>query len=141
MDHTTARWQLDAISHGTGGGLDEALNRQYQTTLDNKPAAPSGGSGEQTALILLTHANHIAGPQRGSQNAALSPLQTLIAASMLRSQGFDVAFFGLTFDNDIEQAIGQHKPDLVAVCETNFNYLTKMCLLENRKLALEVAQW
>lgn len=92
-------------------------------------------------LILLTHANHILSDRKQARKMQpYPPLQTLIAASLLRSRGFEVAFFDTTFDNGVERAIRHYRPDLVAVCEDNFNYLTKMCLLENRKLALEAAQ-
>jgi radical SAM superfamily enzyme YgiQ (UPF0313 family) len=92
-------------------------------------------------LILLTHANHILADRKQARKMQpYPPLQTLLAASMLRSHGFDVAFFDTTFDNDVERAVQHYQPDVVAVCEDNFNYLTKMCLLENRKLALEVAR-
>ena len=68
------------------------------------------------------------------------PLQTLIAAELLRRAGADVAFFDSTFDRDFEAALEQKRPDLLVVCEDNFNFLTKMCLLPNRRLAFEMAQ-
>jgi anaerobic magnesium-protoporphyrin IX monomethyl ester cyclase len=91
-------------------------------------------------LILLTHGNHLLSDRKQSRKMQpYPPLQTLIAASLLRSRGLDVAFFDTTFDRDVESAIRRYQPGLVAVCEDNFNFLTKMCLLENRKLALEIA--
>jgi radical SAM superfamily enzyme YgiQ (UPF0313 family) len=68
------------------------------------------------------------------------PLQTLIAAAALRSAGVDVAFFDATFDRDFRSALTRVTPDLLAVCEDNFNFLTKMCLLQNRELAFEMAR-
>ncbi|MBV8845975.1 MAG: B12-binding domain-containing radical SAM protein [Bryobacterales bacterium] len=68
------------------------------------------------------------------------PLQTLLAAAMLREQGVEVAFFDTTFNRDFVSALDRVRPDLVAVCEDNFNFLTKMCLEQNRRLALEIAQ-
>jgi len=91
-------------------------------------------------LILLTHANHIyADRKQVRKMQPYPPLQTLIAAALLRREGHEVAFFDCTFDRDFLSAIGKHQPDLVAVCEDNFNFLTKMCLLENRRLAFEIA--
>lgn len=91
-------------------------------------------------LILLTHGNHLLSDRKQARKMQpYPPLQTLIAASLLRSRGVDVAFFDTTFDRDVESAIRRYNPGLVAVCEDNFNFLTKMCLLENRKLALEIA--
>jgi radical SAM superfamily enzyme YgiQ (UPF0313 family) len=68
------------------------------------------------------------------------PLQTLIAAGVLRQAVADVAFFDSTFDQDFEKTLDRVRPDLVAVCEDNFNFLTKMCLLPNRELAFKIAQ-
>ncbi len=91
-------------------------------------------------LILLTHGNHLLSDRKQARKMQpYPPLQTLIAAALLRARGVDVAFFDTTFDRDVESAIRRYRPGLVAVCEDNFNFLTKMCLLENRKLALEIA--
>jgi hypothetical protein len=66
------------------------------------------------------------------------PLQTLVAAACLRSQGYTVALLDTTINAPepaFERALEQLRPRLVAVCEDNFNFLTKMCLLRNRELA------
>ena len=68
------------------------------------------------------------------------PLQTLIAAAVLRRSGHDVRFFDATFDCDFEAALAKHTPDLVVVCEDHFNFLTKMCLLKNREFAFSMAR-
>ena len=67
------------------------------------------------------------------------PLQTLIAAAVLREAGHQVHFLDLTFERDFSYAIRSRRPDVVAVCEDNFNFLTKMCLSTNRRLALDIA--
>ena len=91
-------------------------------------------------LILLTHANHIFSDRKQVRKMQpYPPLQTLIAAALLRREGHEVAFFDCTFDRNFASAIDKHRPNLVAVCEDNFNFLTKMCLLENRRLAFEIA--
>jgi len=91
-------------------------------------------------LILLTHANHLfADRKQVRKMQPYPPLHTLIAAAHLRNHGFEVAFFDATFDRDIEPALDRIRPDLVAVCEDSFNFLTKMCLLQNRELAFEIA--
>jgi len=54
-----------------------------------------------------------------------------------------VALFDPTLDAPepgFEQALERHRPRLVAVCEDNFNFLTKMCLLRNRELACWMAR-
>jgi len=91
-------------------------------------------------LILLTHANHIYSDRKQVRKMQPYPqLQTLVAAALLRRDGHEVEFFDGTFDRDFIPALDRRRPDLVAVCEDNFNFLTKMCLLENRKLAFEIA--
>jgi len=70
------------------------------------------------------------------------PLQTLIAAAMLRDQGYSVVLHDVTLSESPElefrAAIEKHQPRLVAVIEDNFNFLTKMCLTRNRELAFRM---
>jgi anaerobic magnesium-protoporphyrin IX monomethyl ester cyclase len=92
-------------------------------------------------LILLTHANHLYADRKQVQKMQpYPPLQTLIAAAVLRQRGHRVVLFDATFHRDFERAFDAHRPDLIAVCEDNFNFLTKMCLLANRELAFEMAR-
>lgn len=92
-------------------------------------------------LILLTHANHLyADRKQVRKMQPYPPLQTLIAAAVLRERGHQVALFDATFDRGFERAFDRVRPDLIAVCEDNFNFLTKMCLLENRELAFAMAR-
>ena len=91
-------------------------------------------------LILLTHANHLYSDRKQVRKMQpYPPLQTLIAAALLRRDGHEVVFFDCTFDRDFLPVLNRCRPDLVAVCEDNFNFLTKMCLLENRELAFAIA--
>ncbi len=92
-------------------------------------------------LVLLTHANHLYSDRKQVRKMQpYPPLQTLIAAAALREAGHEVAFFDTTFDRDFGSALTRVAPDLLAVCEDNFNFLTKMCLLQNRELAFEMAR-
>ncbi len=92
-------------------------------------------------LIFLTHANHLYSDRKQIRKMQpYPPLQTLIVAALLRANGHQVVFFDCTFDRDFRSTLDACSPDLVAVVEDNFNFLTKMCLLENRKLAFEIAQ-
>src|SRR4051812_9016112 len=68
------------------------------------------------------------------------PLQTLVVAAILRQHGHEVSFFDCTFDRDVTSQLDRVRPDMVIVIEDNFNFLTKMCLLQNRDLAFEIAQ-
>jgi radical SAM superfamily enzyme YgiQ (UPF0313 family) len=93
------------------------------------------------ADILLTHSNHVFHDRKQIRKMQpYPPLQTLLAAACLRREGYSVALFDQTLEAPqpgFEAALERHRPRLVAVCEDNFNYLTKMCLLRNR----EVAHW
>ena len=89
--------------------------------------------------VLLTHSNHVYHDRKQSRKMQpYPPLQTLLAAAALRQQGYSVALFDPTLEEPeagFEAAMDRHRPRLVAVCEDNFNFLTKMCLLRNRELA------
>ena len=91
--------------------------------------------------VLLTHSNHVYNDRKQVRKMQpYPPLQTLLAAAVLRQQGYKVALFDPTLEapeRGFEAALARHRPRLVAVCEDNFNFLTKMCLLHNR----ELAQW
>jgi anaerobic magnesium-protoporphyrin IX monomethyl ester cyclase len=91
-------------------------------------------------LVLLTHANHLYSDRKQVRKMQpYPPLQTLIAAAALRREGHSVLFADTTFDRDLSSHIRKRRPDLIAVCEDNFNFLTKMCLLQNRSFAFEIA--
>lgn len=91
-------------------------------------------------LILLTHANHLYSDRKQVRKMQpYPPLQTLVATAALRQHGYDVVLFDTTFNRDFRGALDSSRPDLVVVCEDNFNFLTKMCLLQNRELAFEMA--
>ena len=91
-------------------------------------------------LILLTHANHLYSDRKQVRKMQpYPPLQTLTAAALLRKEGHEVVFFDCTFDRGFLSTLEMRRPDLLIVCEDNFNFLTKMCLLENRELAFAIA--
>ncbi len=95
------------------------------------------------ADILLTHSNHLYSDRKQIQKMQpYPPLQTLIAAGVLRKQGYEVALFDATLaaspDEEFPAALERHRPKMVAVVEDNFNFLTKMCLLRNRELAFRM---
>lgn len=68
-----------------------------------------------------------------------SPLSSLIAAAMLKDSGHTVSFFDATFADDVqdfEAALDAHRPEIVAIMEDNFNFLTKMCTVRRREAAM-----
>ncbi len=89
--------------------------------------------------VLLTHSNHLYNDRKQTRKMQpYPPLQTLLAAACLRQAGYSVALFDPTLESPeagFERALADYRPRLVAVCEDNFNYLTKMCLLRNRELS------
>jgi radical SAM superfamily enzyme YgiQ (UPF0313 family) len=96
------------------------------------------------AEVLLSHCNHLFfDGKQVRKMQPYPPLQTLIAAACLRRRGVDVALFDSTFadpEEGFERALERHRPRLVVLCEDNFNFLTKMCLLRNRELAWFMCQ-
>jgi anaerobic magnesium-protoporphyrin IX monomethyl ester cyclase len=93
--------------------------------------------------VLLTHSNHLfADPKQVSKMQPYPPLQTILAASVLRANGIEAHLFDPTLEYSraaLYAAIDRAKPDLIAVCEDDFNFLSKMCLACNRQLAFEMA--
>ena len=94
--------------------------------------------------VLLTHSNHLYSDRKQVRKMQpYPPLQTLLAAACLRREGYTVALFDPALappKTGFEQALERHRPRLVAVCEDNFNFLTKMCLMRNRELACWIAR-
>jgi anaerobic magnesium-protoporphyrin IX monomethyl ester cyclase len=94
--------------------------------------------------VLLSHSNHLF--YDGKQVEKMQPyppLQTLIAASVLRENGFSVALCDVTFqvpEQALPGALDACSPRLMAVCEDDFNFLSKMCLSRNRSVAFEMAK-
>ena len=96
------------------------------------------------ADVLLTHSNHLFFDKKQVQKMQpYVPLQTILAAAVLRAAGVDVAICDVTLQ-DPEKAIGEwlrtSPPRWVVVCEDDFNFLTKMCLGRNRQMAFWIAE-
>src|SRR5665213_3805771 len=100
------------------------------------------------ADVLLTHSNHVYSDRK--QTAKMQPyppLQTMIAAAVLRDHGIETVLFDPALQAGLdppveafEAALERHRPRLVVVCEDDFNFLSKMCLTRNRELALWMAR-
>jgi anaerobic magnesium-protoporphyrin IX monomethyl ester cyclase len=94
--------------------------------------------------VLLTHSYHLPYDRKQVvKQQPYPPLGTLYAASLLRENGAAVAVFD-TMLNDphagFSEALRAHQPQIVAIYEDDFNFLTKMCLTRMRELAWEMAQ-
>lgn len=71
------------------------------------------------------------------------PLGTMFAASFMREQGYTVAMFdAMLADSEAEwdAALQTHQPRYAVLFEDNFNYLSKMCLLNMREAAFNMIQ-
>lgn len=71
------------------------------------------------------------------------PLGMLYAATALRKSGFSVAAFDSMLEAPsagIGKMLTAHRPDIVAVYEDDFNFLSKMCLTRMREVAWEIAR-
>lgn len=94
--------------------------------------------------VLITHSNHLWYDEKQRQKMQpYPPLQTLLAAAVLRQEGLRVEVCDVTLEAAearIASAIARMSPCLVVVCEDDFNFLTKMCLLRNRELAFWTAR-
>ncbi|HYG00788.1 MAG TPA: radical SAM protein [Chryseosolibacter sp.] len=71
------------------------------------------------------------------------PLATLIAASVLRTNGYNVDLFDASLSNDPEKITHHfqlHRPKYLFICDDGFNYLTKMCLTVMREAAFQMCK-
>jgi anaerobic magnesium-protoporphyrin IX monomethyl ester cyclase len=95
------------------------------------------------ADVLLTHSNHLYFDRKQVKKMQpYPPLQTLLAAAVLRERGISVALFDATLNAPEEgfaAAFDTHQPRLAIVCEDDFNFISKMCLGRNRDLAFSMA--
>ena len=99
------------------------------------------------AQVLLTHSNNLWSDRKQVEKMQpYPPLQTILAAAVLRRDGIETALFDPTLEppgrelmEAFEASLEMHRPSLVVVCEDDFNFLSKMCLLCNRELAYRMA--
>ncbi|MGH9585411.1 MAG: B12-binding domain-containing radical SAM protein, partial [Acidobacteriaceae bacterium] len=84
------------------------------------------------AEVLITHSYHLAyDPKQLRKMQPYLPLGMLYAASALRQSGISVAAFDPMLKDPAENIpalLAEHCPQIVAVYEDDFNFLSKMCL-------------
>ncbi|MBI4670116.1 MAG: B12-binding domain-containing radical SAM protein [Chloroflexi bacterium] len=71
------------------------------------------------------------------------PLGSLYAASYARALGYDVALFDAMLapsEDEWAHALETHQPKYAILFEDNFNYLSKMCLLNMRAAAFKMME-
>ncbi|MBI4165877.1 MAG: B12-binding domain-containing radical SAM protein [Acidobacteria bacterium] len=89
--------------------------------------------------VLLTHSYHMHFDRKQARKMQpYPPLGTLYAAALLRQKGYRVAIFDSMLEDPergFPEAVARHRPRMVAICEDNFNFLSKMCLTRMREVA------
>ncbi|WP_375175184.1 B12-binding domain-containing radical SAM protein [Pseudooceanicola sp.] len=92
--------------------------------------------------ILIGQAYHLRlDPKNWQAMELYPPLGSLYAASVLRVAGHDIAFSDSMIAEDTDTwtgALEREAPDVALIYEDNFNYLTKMCLLNMRDAAADM---
>jgi anaerobic magnesium-protoporphyrin IX monomethyl ester cyclase len=95
------------------------------------------------ADVLLTHSNHLASDAKQFRKMQpYPPLGTLYAATALKTAGISAALHDTMFTEPLSgfwAALNEHKPKIVVIYEDDFNFVTKMCLIHMRELAIELA--
>src|SRR5579863_3499796 len=94
--------------------------------------------------VLLAHSNHLFHDRKQAHKMQpYPPLQTLLAAALLRENGISVALCDVTLDppeQKFKALVDSCAPRWVVGCGDDFNFLTKMCLGRNRELSFRMAQ-
>ena len=94
--------------------------------------------------ILFTHSYFLHFDQKQLKlSKPYPPLATILAASLLRQNGFDVSLVDTNFEtssNCIRPALDA-QPDVLVIYDDGFNYLSKMCLTNMREAAFEMIRF
>lgn len=92
--------------------------------------------------ILFTHSYFYPfDAKQWANKTPYPPLGTIWAAAYMRENGHNVALYdtNLKFDiSGLDEALSQHQPDVLAIYDDGFNYLTKMCLTNMRHAAFDM---
>ncbi|HEX7120121.1 MAG TPA: radical SAM protein [Longimicrobiales bacterium] len=97
------------------------------------------GSGPK---VLLAHSYYLRYDAKQLRRMKpYPPLATLLVAALAREHGHDVRVFDAMLAPGVEAfeaALDAERPDVVALVEDGFNFLTKMCTLRMRRAALDM---
>lgn len=95
--------------------------------------------------VLFAHSYFLRfDPKQWKLQMPYPPLGTIYAAALLREKGYDVALFDNMFARTAEEVIPwleREQPDVLAIYDDGFNYLTKMCLTNMRHAAWKMAAY
>jgi anaerobic magnesium-protoporphyrin IX monomethyl ester cyclase len=96
------------------------------------------------AHVLLTHSYHLPlDPKQLRKMQPYMPIGTLYAATALRENGISVVAMDPMLEDPsakLDSLLATHKPQIVAVYEDDFNFLSKMCLTRMRDVAWKIAK-
>ena len=96
------------------------------------------------AHVLLTHSYHLPlDPKQLRKMQPYIPIGTLYAAAALRESGISVVAFDSMLEDPsvrFDSLLATCKPQIVAVYEDDFNFLSKMCLTRMRDVAWRIAK-
>jgi radical SAM superfamily enzyme YgiQ (UPF0313 family) len=94
--------------------------------------------------VLLGHSYFLRfDPKLWRAGQPYAPLGTLYAAAVLRQHGHEVRLFDAMLAESTDgwrQMLRQERPNVAVLFEDNFNYLSKMCLLNMRQAAFEMIE-
>ena len=94
--------------------------------------------------ILFSHSYFMQfDPKQWGQGLPYPPLGTLLAAAVMRQNGYDIALFDTMFaigPQELEPQLEKHDPDFFVIYDDGFNYLTKMCLTNMREAAFGMSK-
>lgn len=94
--------------------------------------------------VLFTHSYFLKyDPKQWRIMQPYAPLGTIYAAALLRERGYDVYLHDVMFaegPETLEQVLQSVKPDILAIYDDGFNYLTKMCLTNMREAAFRMSK-
>ena len=91
-------------------------------------------------MIVIAHSYFLRNdPKQLARAKPYAPLATLLTAGLLRQRRHPVAFFDAMLSPGIDEYVAMLddvRPEVVAIVEDNFNYLTKMCTTRTREATL-----
>ncbi len=92
--------------------------------------------------VLLAHSCFLAhDPKQLRKMRPYPPLATLLAASVVRRTGREVALFDAMLsagEEEFEADLARVAPRVVAILEDNFNFVTKMCTQRSREASVRL---
>jgi len=94
--------------------------------------------------VLFTHSYFLRfDSKQWESGRPYPPLGTVYAATLLKSEGYNISLWDSMFSKDpedIKEILEKEKPGILVIYDDGFNYLTKMCLTNMRNAAFRMIQ-